>query len=58
MKLHQEARKALQASAVRDRLAKLGADPMDLTAPAFEKLVRDEVSINTRIATAVGVAAN
>jgi hypothetical protein len=43
---------------VRERLAKLGVDPMILSAAAFEKLVREEVATNTRIAAAVGIKAN
>jgi tripartite-type tricarboxylate transporter receptor subunit TctC len=57
-KLHRESLKALQTSAVRERLAKLGADQMTLSSAAFAKLVRDEVAINARIATAAGVKAN
>jgi tripartite-type tricarboxylate transporter receptor subunit TctC len=57
-KLHAEARKALQHPAVQERLAKLGADPMILTAPEFDKLVRAEVATNTKIAAAAGVKAN
>ena len=31
---------------------------MILSSTAFEKLVRDEVSTNTKIATAIGIKAN
>ncbi len=50
-----------RASAVRlgrERLAKLGVDPMILSAVAFQKLVRDEVVANTGIAAAAGIKAN
>jgi tripartite-type tricarboxylate transporter receptor subunit TctC len=49
---------AVQNPSVRERLGKLGVDPMISSAAAFEKLVREEVSTNTRIATAVGIKAD
>ena len=57
-KLYAETLKALQNPAVREKLARLGTDPMILPAPAFDKLVRAEVAINTKIAAAAGVKAN
>lgn len=57
-RLHQETRSALENPAVRQKLAKLGIDPMVLTSSAFDKLVREEVAINTKIATAAGIKAN
>jgi tripartite-type tricarboxylate transporter receptor subunit TctC len=57
-KLYAETLKALQHPAVREKLARLGTDPMILPAPAFDQLVRAEVALNTKIATAAGVKAN
>ena len=57
-KLYRETLKALQNPAVQERLAKLGVDPMILSASAFATLVQAEVAINTKIATAAGVKAN
>ena len=57
-RLHAESLKATKTEAVQQRLAKLGVDPMFLGAAAFEKLVRDEVAINAKIAAAVGIKAN
>jgi tripartite-type tricarboxylate transporter receptor subunit TctC len=57
-KLYAETRKALQNPAVQEKLARLGADPMILTTPEFEKLVQAEVAINTKIAATAGVKAN
>ena len=57
-KLYAETRKALQNPAVQEKLARLGADPMILTTPEFEKLVQAEVAINTKIAANSGVKAN
>jgi tripartite-type tricarboxylate transporter receptor subunit TctC len=53
-----ETAKALANPAVRDKLAKLGVDPMVLGTGAFAKLVRDEVATNSKIATAAGIKAN
>ena len=53
-KLYAETRKALQNPAVQEKLARLGADPMILTTPEFEKLVQAEVAINTKIAATAG----
>jgi tripartite-type tricarboxylate transporter receptor subunit TctC len=57
-RLHEEARKALDTPAVMQRLAKLGIDPMTLTPAAFDKLVRDEVAVNTQVAERAGIRAN
>jgi tripartite-type tricarboxylate transporter receptor subunit TctC len=56
--LYRQSATAVQNPAVREKLAKLGVDPMILTPAAFAKLVREEVATNTRIATAVGIKAN
>jgi tripartite-type tricarboxylate transporter receptor subunit TctC len=57
-RLYRETRGAVESAGVRERLAKLGIDPMILTSAAFAKLVQDEVVINTRIATTAGIKAN
>ena len=57
-RLHAEAAKALKTEAVQQRLKKFGVDPMPMTAAAFDKLVREEVAINNKIAKAVGIKAN
>ena len=56
--LYRQSAMAVQNASVRERLAKLGVDPMILSAAAFERLVREEVATNTRIAAAVGIKAN
>jgi tripartite-type tricarboxylate transporter receptor subunit TctC len=58
LRLHAESLKAVKTETVQQRLAKLGVDPMMLSAEAFDKLVRDEVDINTKIAKVVGIKAN
>jgi tripartite-type tricarboxylate transporter receptor subunit TctC len=57
-KLHPEVLKAVQHAAVRERLSKLGADPMMLSAPEFAKLVQNEVATNAKIAKNAGLKAN
>jgi tripartite-type tricarboxylate transporter receptor subunit TctC len=57
-RLYAETRKALDTSALREKLAKLGADPLDLNSEQFAKLVRDEIEINTTLAKAVGLRIN
>jgi tripartite-type tricarboxylate transporter receptor subunit TctC len=56
--LYKQSAAAVQNPSVREKLAKLGVDPMVLSAAMFEKLVREEVATNGRIATAVGIKAN
>jgi tripartite-type tricarboxylate transporter receptor subunit TctC len=43
-KLYQEATKALQAPAVKERLATLGVEPMPMTQEQFDKFFRDDVA--------------
>ncbi len=57
-KLYPEVLKAVQHAAVRERLSKLGADPMMLSAPEFAKLVQNEVATNAKIAKNAGLKAN
>jgi tripartite-type tricarboxylate transporter receptor subunit TctC len=57
-RLYQETRKALENPAVTQRLAKLGIDPMTMTSSAFDKLVREEVAVNTQVAERAAIRAN
>jgi tripartite-type tricarboxylate transporter receptor subunit TctC len=57
-RLHREAARALQNPTLREKLQKLGVDPMPSSADAFEKLIREEIALNTKIATEVGLKAN
>jgi tripartite-type tricarboxylate transporter receptor subunit TctC len=56
--LYKQSAAAVQNPSVREKLAKLGVDPMVLSDAAFAKLVREEVATNIRIAAAVGIKAN
>jgi hypothetical protein len=57
-RLYRETARALQNPALRERFAKLGVDPMALSADAFAKLVGEEIALNRRIAAEVGLKAN
>jgi tripartite-type tricarboxylate transporter receptor subunit TctC len=57
-KLYAEIRKALDSPEIKERMSKLGADPMPMTAAEFEKLVRSEVDMNKALVQAAGVKAN
>jgi hypothetical protein len=48
----------LENPTVREKLAKLGIDSMNLSEQAFAQLVREEVSLNTKIANDVGLKIN
>jgi len=55
VKIHQEIDKALQAPAVKERLQKLGAEPMPMSQPAFDKYFRDDVEDNVGLVKAANI---
>jgi tripartite-type tricarboxylate transporter receptor subunit TctC len=54
-RLYQETIKALQSDEVRERLAKLGTEPMPLSPEQFDKLIRDELVANAALVKAAGI---
>jgi tripartite-type tricarboxylate transporter receptor subunit TctC len=56
-KLHRETVKALQAPKVRERLAGLGVDSLDMTPAEFDALVQKEIDINAALVKAIGLKA-
>ena len=56
-KLNAEIQKALQVPAVREKLAKLGVQPMAMTAEQFDKFAKEELAINAELAKAAGISA-
>lgn len=56
-KLNQATLKALQTPEVRERLAKLGADPMPMSPEQFDELIREEMASNAEIIKAAGIKA-
>ena len=57
-KLNAEIQKALQTPAVREKLAKFGVQPMAMNAGAFDKFVKEELTINAELAKAAGISAH
>src|ERR1700687_914886 len=57
-KLNTEIQKALQVPAVREKLAKLGVQPMAMNAGEFDKFVKEELGINAELAKAAGISAH
>jgi len=56
-RLNRETEKALQAPAVRDKLAALGVDPMVMSPPEFAAYVESEVALNAALARKAGLKA-
>jgi tripartite-type tricarboxylate transporter receptor subunit TctC len=53
--MHRQTLKALQEPKVKDRLTKLGVDPMSMTPTEFDALVRKEIAINKALVKAIGL---
>ena len=58
LRLHREINAAVNAPEVRERIVKTGADPMTLTLPEFEAMIRDEFESNAKLIKAAGIKAN
>jgi tripartite-type tricarboxylate transporter receptor subunit TctC len=56
-KLHEEALKALATPEVRERLSKLGAEPLPMSPEAFNAYIQAEMEIAARIAKAANLQA-
>jgi tripartite-type tricarboxylate transporter receptor subunit TctC len=54
-RLYQETAKALHSPDVRDKLSKLGAEPMDYTPEQFNAYIRDEIAANAALVKAAGI---
>ena len=57
-RLAEETQKALASPEVKERLAKLGAEPMPMTPDQFDAFIRDEMSANEKLIKAAGIKAN
>lgn len=55
LKLNQATLKALQTPEVRDRLGKLGADPLPMSPEQFDELIKEEMASNAEIIKAAGI---
>jgi tripartite-type tricarboxylate transporter receptor subunit TctC len=56
-KLHRETASALQEPKVRERLAGLGVDSLNMTPTEFDALVQKEIDINAALVKAIGLKA-
>ena len=54
-KINADVRKALADPGVKERLAALGNDPMDMSAPEFARFVRSEIEDYQRVVKAAGI---
>jgi tripartite-type tricarboxylate transporter receptor subunit TctC len=57
-RLHQEASAAFASPDLRERLARLGAEPMPMTPEQFEAHVNEELRLNGPLVKAAGISAN
>jgi tripartite-type tricarboxylate transporter receptor subunit TctC len=57
-RLNAEVVKALQDPGVKDKLAKLGADPMTMKPAEFDTFVKKEIDLNAELVKAAGVKVN
>ncbi len=57
-RLYAEIKKALDSPEIKERMSRLGADPMPMTSAEFTKLVRDEVAMNKELVKAAGIKPN
>lgn len=56
-RLHNEVAKALQYPEIKEKLAKLGAEPMPMTPAQFDDYVRKELGRNAELVKAAGIKA-
>ncbi len=57
-RLYQENLKTLQLPAVRERIGKLGAEPMTMAPEEFDAFVKEELGTNAVLVKAAGITAN
>jgi tripartite-type tricarboxylate transporter receptor subunit TctC len=57
-KLHQNTLKALQAQDLKERMAKIGAEPMLMTLKEFDAYIRKEIGTNAALVKAAGITVN
>jgi tripartite-type tricarboxylate transporter receptor subunit TctC len=54
-RLYQETAKALHSEQVREKMSRLGAEPMDYTPDQFNAYIRDEIASNAALVKAAGI---
>jgi tripartite-type tricarboxylate transporter receptor subunit TctC len=55
-RLYSETRKALVVTEVKDRLAKIGAEPMEMTGEQFEIYFKKEIDLNAKLVKAANIS--
>jgi tripartite-type tricarboxylate transporter receptor subunit TctC len=58
LRLNREFNAAVNAPEVRERFLKIGVDPLSMTLPEFESMLRAEFESNARLIRAAGIKAN
>lgn len=54
-KLNQEVVKILNSAEMKERLVRIGADPMPMTPEQFDAYIREELAVSAKIAAAAGI---
>lgn len=54
-KLNQETVRILNSADMKDRLVRIGADPMPMTPEQFDNYIREEIVVSAKIAAAAGI---
>jgi tripartite-type tricarboxylate transporter receptor subunit TctC len=57
-KLYQNTLQALQSTDLKERMAKIGAEPMLMTPQAFDAYIKKEIAINAALVKAAGITVN
>ena len=57
-RLHRELTAAVNAPDIRERFLKLGADPLTMSQPEFEAMIREEFEANSRLIKAADIKSN
>lgn len=58
LRLNREINAAVSSPEVKERFLKLGADPLIISLPEFEAMIRDEFESNAKLIKAAGIKAN
>ena len=57
-KLYQNTEKALQSADMKERMAKIGAEPLLMTPKEFDAHIKKEIAINAALVKAAGIKVN
>jgi tripartite-type tricarboxylate transporter receptor subunit TctC len=57
-KLHQNTHRAAQSQDMKERMAKIGAEPMLMTPAEFDAYIKAEIATNAALVKAAGIKVN